>query len=572
MKYLIILISSLAFVVAQAQVEQIPSTFKGKTHTISPDELGRETQNATRFTSTNPPPAPVRNIAEFERSQGVIVSYLYSYYGSEFGIPISLIAELSQDAIVYTLVKNSSEQSAVNTLYIQNSVNLSNCLFVTATTDSYWTRDFSPWFIVDGNSNISIVDFPYNRPRPNDNLVPVVMGTYLNLDVYGMNLTHTGGNYMTNGMGIAASTTLVQTESGGLTVGQIEQLASDFLGIDQYYIVQDPLDEYIEHIDCWGKFLDIDKILIGEVPSSDPRYADFEAMAAFWEGEISSYNTNFQVFRTYSPNSQPYTNSLILNNKVLVPVVTGTGSSYNNQALDVYRSAMPGYEVIGFTQASNAPWEGTDALHCRTHEVPDLGMLYIRHIPILGEQNVQSSYDLTADITTLSDSTLYADSVKIIYNVDGGAWQEIIMTNQSGNTWIGSIPGQAAGSTVSYYLYAADKSGRRETHPFIGQPDPHVFTVEVPQNIKNTDLSDLNIRVYPNPVKDFLNIRFETDAAESPVVNIYNVAGQLVHTETGCFTGRHFIRFNLSSLSNGAYIAEIVTAKGSFKERFAVVK
>ena len=33
------------------------------------------------------------------------------------------------------------------------------------------------------------------------------------------------------------------------------------------------------------------------------------------------------------------------------------------------------------------------------------------------------------------------------------------------------------GSEISYYLSAADLSGRRKNHPYIGAPDPHVFTV-----------------------------------------------------------------------------------------------
>ena len=33
------------------------------------------------------------------------------------------------------------------------------------------------------------------------------------------------------------------------------------------------------------------------------------------------------------------------------------------------------------------------------------------------------------------------------------------------------------GHEVSYYLHAVDLSGRRKDHPYIGAPDPHVFTV-----------------------------------------------------------------------------------------------
>lgn len=75
----------------------------------------------------------------------------------------------------------------------------------------------------------------------------------------------------------------------------------NYLGIDTYHVVPDPLGDYIKHIDCWGKFLDVDKVLIGQVPSSDPRYADYEAAADYFANQTSSYGTPFQVFRVYSP-------------------------------------------------------------------------------------------------------------------------------------------------------------------------------------------------------------------------------------------------------------------------------
>ena len=53
----------------------------------------------------------------------------------------------------------------------------------------------------------------------------------------------------------------------------------------------------------------------------------------------------------------------------------------DDDALESYEEAMPGYEVLGFTGS----WESTDALHCRAKGVADRGMLYIRHIPLSGE-------------------------------------------------------------------------------------------------------------------------------------------------------------------------------------------
>jgi hypothetical protein len=44
------------------------------------------------------------------------------------------------------------------------------------------------------------------------------------------------------------------------------------------------------------------------------------------------------------------------------------------------------------------------------------------------------------------------------------------------------------GSQISYYIRAIDASGRKSNHPYIGAPDPHVFSVKVsaPANVTVT--------------------------------------------------------------------------------------
>jgi len=91
--------------------------------------------------------------------KGVLIRY-------PFGISYALIKEMSLDATVFTIVSGQSQENTVRNNYTQQGVNLDNCEFIHAPTNSYWTRDYGPWFIAAGNQKISIVDFPYNRPAP----------------------------------------------------------------------------------------------------------------------------------------------------------------------------------------------------------------------------------------------------------------------------------------------------------------------------------------------------------------------------------------------------------------------
>ena len=83
---------------------------------------------------------------------------------------------------------------------------------------------------------------------------------------------------------------------------------------------------------------------------------------------------NHGIIQGISPQNQPYTNSLILNDKVFVPI---TGSDWDEQALSTYQSAMPGYEywvwwILGIYRC----------LALRIKGIPDLEMLQLFHNPI----------------------------------------------------------------------------------------------------------------------------------------------------------------------------------------------
>lgn len=537
------------FAVSTAQNVSTTREFQSKYHMLDSAELYVPRIAGKSFTPTAPPVGLIKAIAEWEPMQSVLVSY-----NGGFGIPYTLIAEMSQDINVITIVESANQQTTVTNNYNNNGVNLSNCSFIIASLDSYWTRDYGPWFIMVNNSEIAVIDFPYNRPsRPNDDNVPIVMASYMGVDLYGMNVMHTGGNYMCDGMGIAAMTDLVLDENTSLTSNQIDTLYKQYMGVTNNYITTDPLGEYIKHIDCWSKFLDVDKILIGKVPVSNSQYNEYEAMAAYWASQTSSYGNPFQVYRVNEPNGEPYTNSLILNNKVFIPFVPGS-TSQNNAALAVYQQAMPGYEFYGISYNS---WASTDALHCRTHEIADKNMLYVHHLPYWGPQPIQSQYNVSADIFALSGSAVVTDSVWLKYRVNLGAWNQVSMTNTSGNQWSGSIPQQFAGDTIQYFIHASDLSPRSVTHPLIGSYDPHKFYVTSIVSVNDRKIEQAIL--FPNPANDYIFIQIKD--CTSPMVNIklINAMGAEILSFDEQNACDHMIKINTADVAQGSYFINITS-------------
>lgn len=490
------------------------------THHASPEEkmMIPYLSQQTHLRDRQAPTAPVTAVAEFQPMSGVMIAY-------PLGIPVTLVRELSQNIPVKVLVNNNYEKMEAQNYFSSNQVNMTNIEFWFIQHDSYWVRDYGPWFIIDGQDSLAVIDFTYNRPvRPHDDASMIQVANNLNLTRYDMPMIHTGGNYMTDGYGTAASTMLVEQENPSETTASLQQIANDYLGIDNYIFTIDPPGDYIAHIDCWGKFLDVDKVLIGQVPSSDPHYNNYESVAQLFANTVTPWGNHYQVFRVPTDlnafNATPYTNSLIVNDHVFVPI---TGNTHDQEAIAVYQQAMPGYTIVPIMQSQYTPWESTDALHCRTHELADKGMLYLKHYPLLGTQSLSESMMATVTIKALSGSNLVTDSLLVYYRVNNGEWQSSPLTEVNANEYSFDFAtlNLQDNDEVRYYLFAKDESGRREQHPYIGAADPHVFTIA---SVGVQNVEPMYVSVFPNPVTDYVMVQGENLSD----ITVYNAMGQLV--------------------------------------------
>lgn len=554
----------LATIFASDKAQKTEQWFKENPHSMphwmTPEEEARIDEIGQDFVPTEAPVGPVRNIAEYEKMESVLIRY-------PFGIPYDLIAEMSQDCKVTTLVSSQSSQNYVLGQYQSNGVNVDNCEFIIANTDSYWTRDYGPWFIIDGNNELGISDHIYNRPRPNDNAVPSAVGEEWDINVFSFPIITAGGNYMCDGTTIAASSDLIYPENPSLTQAQVHQNFEDYLGIETYHVVDDPNNTYIDHIDCWGKFLAPDKILIREVPTSHPQYDEIEATADYFAEQTCAYGYQYEVYRVYTSNDEPYTNSLILNNKVFIPI---TGSSNDDDAIATYEEAMPGYEVFGFYGS----WESTDALHCRTKGLADRNMLYIDHMPKYGELPVDIDVEISCSLLALSGSEI--SEIKLYYSIDNGTTFTDIEMELSDDLYTATIPDQPNGTQVKYYIYAKDADNNTNMHPFIGEADAHDFVfgeVSIGEEEQVANTVEL-LNNYPNPFNPETTIAFKLSKNASVNLVIYDSFGKVVKEmgEKSYNKGTHKVNFNAQNLSAGIYYCKILSNDMTITRKMVFVK
>jgi agmatine/peptidylarginine deiminase len=315
-------------------------------------------------------PAAPRMVAEWEPVRGALIRY-------PLGVSVECVRLIASELPVYVLCSSSSQTAAANA-FRSGGVDMSKVKFITATTDTYWTRDYAPWWITEGPANARVVrpvDVIYrpNGVRPNDDKVPQAVAAYFGIPYYALSFVAQGGNVMTDGEWAGASTDRVGDENPSLTLDAIRAKAEETLGVDPYYVTADPSypADYIKHIDCWSKFISPTTVLVKRVPSSSSYHSKYEAAAAQWASRADADGNAYRVVRIDGAEDAPYVNHVILNDRVFVPMLTGANDPADKLALEQIQAAYgPSYRVIGVLAAPGLPWLGTDSIHCRVNSIP----------------------------------------------------------------------------------------------------------------------------------------------------------------------------------------------------------
>ncbi|MGM0444064.1 MAG: agmatine deiminase family protein [Fibrobacterota bacterium] len=493
-------------------------------------------------------PQKPRSIAEFEPVEAVIIAY-----PGEFGFSLNLVEELTAVTEVILLVSSSQENSARSALQ-NHGIEMDSITIINRQSDSYWTRDYGPWCIDQGDTTVAVVDFTYNRPRYNDNGVPAAMAEYFDMPLYDLGLTHCGGNYMSSSGPDAVSTDLVVDENSSLGESGVRTAAQTYLGIDDYHITPDPLGDYIKHVDCWGKYLGPDKILIGEVSGSQK--AAYDSVAAYFAKQISPLGTPYEVYRVYT-DGEPYTNSIIVNDHVFVPT-QGTGN--DPAALETYRTAMPGYTVVGVRNTSSTPWQSTDALHCRVKGLSDRQMLRVVHSPRRDTISLTGMADtLFFELEDFSGTGIDLSNSQLQFT--RGETEQLFgaaVQKSAEGEWFSIISFADTGYfDVTYAVSATNNAGKKGSFPLMGMADPCSYTAHVTKDETESILSSKSAVTPPSLVVRGNQVH----AAAAGVLRLHTPAGRLV-LHTSLQAGQSL---RLPADLRGAHILSFSSAKNDLR-------
>lgn len=544
-------------------------------HRMSPQEKSlmpaylqsRSTSVLPGLTSITPPTSPVRTIAEWEELQALIIGW--KTYPTMLREIVRAAKTQTKVIIVYT----SPDNAASLTSYLAaGGVDTVNVVLLNNSLNTVWSRDYGPWsaYTNDVDSLITI-DWIYNRPRPQDDLVPVAIANYLGTPVYQTttapwNLIHTGGNFMTDGLGTGFSSNLIVDENPSLSIANIDTIMSKFMGINRYIKMPTLPYDAIHHIDMHMKLLNEETILMGQYPQGIADGPQIEANLQFVLSNYTSpFGTPYKVVRIPMPPDNglypntngdyfTYTNSSFINKTIIVPTYN---IPQDTTALRIYREALPGYNVVGITSTLSISALG--ALHCITKEIGTNDPLLIVHQPLPNTTDTINDYVVSARIQHRSG----IQSAIIYYRTDTlQPYSSSMMVSQSGNNFSGTIPAQPAGTRIYYYIEATSNTGKIANRPMSAPAGYWYFDVNGVTGLETID--DLNFKsIFPNPAKSITCIPFELAEGSHVKCSLLDISGKEVLriADKNFKAGDQKLFIDASDYSPGVYLIRLETKK-----------
>lgn len=293
-------------------------------------------------------------------------------------------------------------------------VNLERVQIVQTLPVSIWTRDHAPIGVirrVGSDSRVAYVDTPYYLARPHDDVGPMWLGLEDGQPPLEQitKVKFEGGNLLTDGQGKAWATDIILLDTAEylgvdpsdekrlekvdqnmrkelekkLGIEELVVLPSGLVDTGSYSYAEDDALGATYHVDMGLKIVSTDTVIISQYTDGSASSQRANAILDRWAQHFS--DGGYQVFRIVSPPNDvtygdfgqadgqslvySYTNSLILNDIVIMPSYADAGySTYDDAAESVYAAALPNHTVVKVDASFLASLSGS--IHCITREIP----------------------------------------------------------------------------------------------------------------------------------------------------------------------------------------------------------
>lgn len=306
-----------------------------------------------------------------------------------YGPYCEFIKEVSVGEQVCINVTDHAMEAAASTQLAETGVDLENIRFFHHPTDDAWCRDHGPAFLINPGAATEkvIVDWGYNAwgnkypPYEQDDLIPTLVGSALELPVFHPGIVMEGGAVDFNGQGAVLTTTaclLNKNRNPHLTQGQLEEYLREYYGVSQVLWLGDGIvgDDTDGHIDDITRFVNVDTVVtVVEENRSDENYGVLQdnlrrlkEMRLEDGKQLNIVELPMPAPVVYDGQRLPasYANFYIANAAVVVP--TYRDDKNDQRALDILATCFPGRKVVGI-DSTDVIW-GLGSWHCLSQQEP----------------------------------------------------------------------------------------------------------------------------------------------------------------------------------------------------------
>lgn len=529
---------------------------------------------------TTPPQGNLRNMAEWEETDYLLVTWVPQYRNTLTGIIDAAVKECK-------VVIISNNPASVESHLTGANVSLDSVEIIERGYNTIWIRDYAANTVYkDWNDSLILVDWIYNRPRPLDNSVSSAHAEHLDIPLYQMttsptDVVATGGNFMSDGFGTAFSSNLILDENQAgnnfnvtaKTEAELDDIMQQFLGIDTYIkMVNLPYDD-IHHIDMHMKLLDEETLLVSEYPEGVADGPQIEANLTYVLDNFNSvYGTPFRVIRIPSPPStsglypdqngyyRTYANQVFVNNTVIVPYYR---EEYDTIAERILRQAMPGYKIVG-VNVDGANGEQLiamgGAIHCITHTIGTKAPMVISHQRLIDTYDTLNAYEVNAYMSHRSEiktATLYYRTE------EDGEYTAINMSPIDDENWSALIPAQPSGTKIQYYVEGEANSGKIQQRPMPAPEGYWEFNILGGETANIATYSIDKKAIYPNPASALTVVPVDGVIGEKGTISLIDAAGRtikVIHDGTFPLGEKNYF-FDAANYAKGAYSVKIISNK-----------
>lgn len=572
-KFLLPFIIMMILHLPTAQTQDLPRGFAPGELSEMPGYIANVTGKKYSRNASKPE-GPVRSMAEWEELSGLIISWTPGFAD----IQTEIVRHAQQQCTVIIACVDSN--TVKNHLKSKNIVDTFRIKYVVASYNSIWVRDYGPNSVYFNDvDSLAFTDWIYNRPRYRDDSLARTLAAALGVPLFETNsvpddLVHTGGNYMSDGLGLAFSSRLVLDENGpgnlyGISAHNeqdIDRIMQLFMGTNTYpKMINLPYDG-IHHIDMHMKILDEQRILVGRY---DNDVADGAQINANIDYLLSNFNNSFgkpfQIFYIPMPpddrgryphqsgHYRTYTNSVMVNKLVLVPFYE---EKYDTTAQRIYEELLPGYKIQGIDCNSIIPSSG--AIHCITKEVGTKDPLLIAVNTTLPE--IEAASEAARTVQAIVKHRSGIDFVWLYYRSDntGADYDSIEMTliDVDRSLYEARLPVFA--NNLYYYIGAQATSGKTGVRPATAPTGNYTVTA-FSTNTAQRPLPKTDIVIFPNPSRALTCAEITSSGTSRAEITLSDYSGRtVIQVYRGeLSTGTHKYFFQASDLQPGVYFLQV---------------